>query len=79
VGERLQYVATDREGQWLALLVFSAAAKNIKHRDQWIGWNSAQRHGRLSLVTNNSRFLILPQHSAESGNQSNTLNPGSAL
>jgi hypothetical protein len=62
VGERLQYVATDREGEWLALLVFSAAAKHLKHRDQWIAWNSAQRHRRLSLVTNNSRFLILPQH-----------------
>src|SRR6516165_8334362 len=58
VGERLQYLATDREGEWLALLVFSAAAKHPKHRDQWIGWNSAQRHRRLSLVTNNSRFLI---------------------
>ena len=33
VGERLQYVATDREGEWLALLVFSAAAKHLKHRD----------------------------------------------
>jgi predicted nucleic acid-binding protein len=62
VGERLQYVALSREGEWLALLVFSAAAKHLKHRDQWIGSNSTQRHRRLSLVTNNSRFLILPQH-----------------
>jgi len=63
VGERLQYVATDRQGEWLALLVFSAPAKHLKHRDQWIGWSSAQRHRRLSLVTNNSRFLILPERS----------------
>jgi hypothetical protein len=60
VGERLYYVATDADGQWLALLVFSAPAKHLKHRDAWIGWSSAQRHRRLSLITNNSRFLILP-------------------
>ena len=63
VGERLHYVATDAQGQWLALLVFSAPAKHLKHRDQWIGWSPAQRHRRLSLVTNNSRFLILPERS----------------
>jgi hypothetical protein len=63
VGQRLHYVATDAQGQWLALLVFSAAAKHLKHRDQWIGWSATQRHRRLSLVTNNSRFLILPEHS----------------
>lgn len=63
VGERLYYVATDAQGQWLALLVFSAPAKHLKHRDAWIGWSPAQRHRRLSLLTNNSRFLILPEGS----------------
>src|SRR6202158_6471999 len=63
VGERLHSVAADALGQWLALLVFSAPAKHLKHRDQWIGWSAAQRHRRLSLVTNNSRFLILPERS----------------
>jgi hypothetical protein len=52
VGERLQYVATDREGEWLALLVFSAAAKHLKHRDQWIGWNSAPGSLRSGLGGN---------------------------
>lgn len=60
VGERLYYVAEWR-GQWLALLVFCAAARHLRHRDQWIGWSEAQRRQRLSLVTNNARFLILPQ------------------
>ncbi len=50
VGERLHYVAADGEGRWLALLVFSAPAKHLKHRDQWIGWSSSQRHRRLSLI-----------------------------
>lgn len=61
VGERLYYVATDAQGQWLALLVFSAAAEHLKHRDGWIGWTPQQRQRRLRLVVNNSRFLILPQ------------------
>ena len=61
VGERLYYVATWR-GQWLALLVFCAAAKHLRHREQWIGWTEAQRRQRLGLVTNNARFLILPHY-----------------
>jgi len=61
VGERLYYVATDAQVQWLALLVFSSAAEHLKHRDRWIGWTLEQRQRRLRLVVNNSRFLILPQ------------------
>ena len=61
VGEQMHYVAVDVQGRWLALLIFSAAARHLKHRDQWIGWTRAQRDRRLSLVVNNSRFLILPE------------------
>ena len=61
VGERMYYAAVDGRGHWVALLLFSAAAKHLKHRDQWIGWTRAQRDRRLSLVVNNSRFLILPE------------------
>lgn len=61
VGEQMYYAAVDAGGNWLALLLFSAAAKHLKHRDRWIGWTRAQRDRRLSLVVNNSRFLILPQ------------------
>ena len=61
VGERVLYAAVDGRGHWLAVLIFSAAAKHLKHRDQWIGWTRAQCDRRLSLVVNNSRFLILPQ------------------
>lgn len=60
VGEQMCYAAADAQGNWLAVLMFSAAAKHLKHRDQWIGWTRAQRDRRLSLVVNNSRFLILP-------------------
>jgi len=60
VGERLYYVVTDAQGQWLAVLVFAAAAKHLRARDQWIGWTDAQRQKRLSLVVNNIRFLLMP-------------------
>lgn len=61
VGERLYYVALDGQGQWVGVLVFCAAAKHLRYRDQWIGWTSQQRRRRLALVVNNTRFLLLPQ------------------
>src|ERR1700730_3330347 len=63
VGERLHYVATDAQGQWLALLVFRAPANPLKHRDRWIGWFVAQRRRRRGLHTNTTRFLSLPGRS----------------
>jgi hypothetical protein len=63
VGERLHYIGRDAANHWVAVLVFSAPAKHLKHRDEWIGWCNEQRRRRLSLVTNNSRFLLLPEFS----------------
>lgn len=59
-GQWLRYVA-ELDGQWLALLTFSAPALHIKARERWIGWSPRQRARRLGLVVNNSRFLILPE------------------
>jgi hypothetical protein len=58
VGERLCYVA-EYQGQWLALLTWSAPAYHLKARDEWIGWSDEQRRRRLGWLGNNSRFLIL--------------------
>ncbi len=58
-GESLRYVV-ELDGQWVALAVFSAASLHLKGREQWIGWSPRQRARRLSLVVNNSRFLVLP-------------------
>lgn len=58
VGEQLRYVA-EHDGQWVALLTWNAAAFNLKDREAWIGWSPKQKRRRLSLVVNNSRFLIL--------------------
>lgn len=59
VGESIRYVA-ELDGRWLALLGWSAAALKCKPRDIWIGWPSVVQWQRLHLITNNSRFLILP-------------------
>src|SRR5260370_19658460 len=58
-GQTLRFVA-ELDGQWVALLCFSAAALHLKAREQWIGWSPRQRARRLGLVVNNSRFLVLP-------------------
>ena len=59
IGRTLWYVAT-WEGQWVALLSFSAAAWKCAARDRWIGWDFRHQYDRLHLLANNSRFLILP-------------------
>jgi hypothetical protein len=59
-GQSLRYVA-EVDGQWVALLTFSAAALHLKGRERWIGWSRRQRARRLGLVVNNSRFLVLPE------------------
>lgn len=60
VGEQLRYIA-EVDGQWVALLSWSAAAQHLRDRDEWIGWSSHQRRRRLALLANNARFLILPK------------------
>lgn len=60
VGENLQYVIGDGQGRRLACLVFGAAAWKCQDRDQFIGWSAPQRQSNLSLIANNTRFLILP-------------------
>jgi len=59
IGHTLWYIAT-WEGEWLALLSFSAAALKCGARDRWIGWDFRHQYDRLNLIANNSRFLILP-------------------
>jgi hypothetical protein len=58
VGERLFYVA-EYGGEWVALQAWTTSAYHVKARDKWIGWTDRQRQRRLSLVANNSRYLIL--------------------
>jgi hypothetical protein len=60
VGERLHYAVTDAQGGWLGVLVFCAAARRLRPRDQWIGWSDEQRRRRLPLIASNTRLLLLP-------------------
>jgi len=59
ISETLWYVAAWRD-EWVSLLSFSASALKCAARDRWIGWDFRFQYGRLKLVVNNSRFLIMP-------------------
>ena len=59
IGQTLWYVATWRD-EWVAQLSLSGAALKCGVRDRWIGWDFRTQYGRLTLIANNSRFLILP-------------------
>src|SRR3990172_3432649 len=59
VGESLWYEATLGD-EPVAVLVWGAAVLRNATRDKDVGWDTPTRIGRLSLVANNSRFLILP-------------------
>jgi hypothetical protein len=59
-GQNLRYLLRDCYGRDLACVLFAAAAWKVQARDAFIGWSAPQRQQRLSLIINNSRFLILP-------------------
>lgn len=60
-GNTLRQVVTCG-GEWVALLMWNAAARRLKPREAWIGWDAAKRSSRLKLVVQNSRFLVLSAH-----------------
>ena len=60
VGEQLRYVVSYQQ-QWLALLGWSAPAWHLRLREAWVGWAEPQRGGRLHLMAQNSRFVILAE------------------
>jgi len=60
VGENLKYLVRQRHGPPLACLLFGSAAWQCQPRDAFIGWSCAERQRQLRLLTNNTRFLILP-------------------
>lgn len=48
------------QGSILGCMLFGGAAKALKPRDQWIGWNAEERLRNLGFVINNGRFLLFP-------------------
>lgn len=60
VGENMAYLVSDRLGRHVGCALFGAASWRVRPRDEFIGWNDDTRGERLSWITNNVRFLILP-------------------
>jgi hypothetical protein len=58
-GAQLRYLIRCSQGI-LGVLCFSAAARRVRSRDQWIGWPDTVRAENLHFIVNNSRFLIRP-------------------
>lgn len=60
-GARLQYLvyANRPRREVVGCVQFSSAAWRMKARDQWIGWDDAQRRAGLQRIVNNSRLLAL--------------------
>lgn len=59
IGQVLRYVA-EYEGKWVAVLTFCSAALHLKPRDRFLQWDAREVPQRRHLITQNSRFLILP-------------------
>jgi Domain of unknown function (DUF4338) len=59
VGEHLKYLVT-ANGQAIACIAFSSAARHLGPRDRFIGWDAETRRRNLRLIAYNTRFLILP-------------------
>lgn len=60
VGENMKHLILDNERRPLTCLLFGSAAWSCAARDDFIGWDRDTRINNLHLLTNNTRFLILP-------------------
>jgi len=60
VGENLRYLMRDRHRRPVGCALFGSAAWQCAARDAFIGWDRAARERNLGLLTNNTRFLVLP-------------------
>jgi hypothetical protein len=60
IGENMKYMVYSYDGRPLSCLMFGSAAWSCSARDSFIGWDKSDRRRGLSLITNNSRFLVLP-------------------
>lgn len=59
-GAQLRYLVHSERCGWLGGLSYSACARRVACRDEWIGWSQDARLCNQALVVNNSRFLIAP-------------------
>jgi len=59
VGRQLRYLVCSAHG-YLGAAGFASGALALRERDEWIGWEEAQRLAHLDKVVCLSRFLIRP-------------------
>jgi hypothetical protein len=59
VGSHLKYIAFLGESP-VACLGWGSAAWRVKSREEFIGWDQATKVKNLTMVVNNTRFLVLP-------------------
>ena len=60
VGAQLRYLIHSSHG-WLGAFGFSAAARRLRDREAWIGWDEPTRAAQLHRVVSMSRFLLRPR------------------
>jgi len=60
ISESMSYIVYSNNFQPLACLLFGSPAWSCRDRDEYIGWSKDDRRRNLIMMTNNSRFLILP-------------------
>ena len=46
------------EGRWVAISLWAGAAKRLKPREEWIGWDPRTRAERLKLVVQQARYCL---------------------
>lgn len=49
------------DGEWVAVILWCAAAKRLKPREEWIGWDPRTRAERLKLIVQQGRFCLMRQ------------------
>jgi hypothetical protein len=60
VGEQCRY-AVSYQGQWVALLGWSAAAWHLGPRDEWLGWSQEQRLLELAHLATLQDLGLAPE------------------
>ena len=59
-GAQLRYLVRSEHYGWIGGLSYSACARRVESRDEWIGWTEEARKRNHTFVINNSRYLIAP-------------------
>jgi hypothetical protein len=56
----MAYLVESYDGKPLASLLFGSPAWSCRDRDAFIGWGKDERKRNLSMITNNTRYVIYP-------------------